>query len=168
MITHLRFSYNGQYPVSYDDLPDRIRLNSGLTVTNKDNFTLENLREAGYIDVPVDPVCHDNEKVIWNGSDWEVVALTDSEWNAKKQEYVDIMINEINIEIDECNNLIYSYDSTDSTDSTDDALSVKEGLDADYVTAMENHITTLNTLKDTTFPNADDPFSLTVPTRPEE
>lgn len=163
MITHLRFSYNGQYPVSYDDLPDRIRLNSGLTVTNKDNFTLENLREAGYIDVPVDPVCHDNEKVIWNGSDWEVVALTDSEWNDKKQKYVDIMINEINIEINECNNLIFNFGEDNDIDPVE-----KEGLDADYVTAIKNHITTLNTLKDTTFPNADDPFSLIVPNKPEE
>jgi hypothetical protein len=162
MIKHLQFSYNGQYPIIFEKLPDRIRLSNGLTITDKDNFTLENLRDAGYIVAPTIPDYNcNNEKLIWNGSDWEVVSLTDSELDNIKQEYVNIMIEEINIEINECNNLIFN--SGDDIDTVE-----KEGLDADYVTAMKNYITTLNTLKDTTFPNADDPFSLKVPNRPEE
>ena len=74
------YSYKGQYPTS---LPERIRLSDGSTRTDSSTFTEEELTDAGYIaagDYPAQDST--TQKVIWNGTAWEVVDLTTEEINA--------------------------------------------------------------------------------------
>ena len=42
------YSYDGQYPVDWSQIPHRIRLSNGNTKTDKTTFTLEELVDAGY------------------------------------------------------------------------------------------------------------------------
>lgn len=71
------YSHNNQFP---QPLPERIRLSSGLTRTDSSTFTEEEIADAGYVPAGENPSFNDDtEKVIWNGSAWEVVALTDAE-----------------------------------------------------------------------------------------
>lgn len=42
------FSYNGEYPVDWNSIPDRIRLSNGNTKTDKITYTQEELKDAGY------------------------------------------------------------------------------------------------------------------------
>lgn len=71
------YSYKGQYPSS---LPERIRLSNGSTRTDSSTFTSEELTDAGYVSAGDSPSFDgDTQKVIWNGSSWEVVSLTSSE-----------------------------------------------------------------------------------------
>jgi hypothetical protein len=45
----MHYSYNNQYPVSFEYLPDRIRMPDGTTRTDKATFTEEELSLAGWI-----------------------------------------------------------------------------------------------------------------------
>jgi hypothetical protein len=75
------YSYNGQYPTS---LPERIRLSDGSTRTDSSTFTSDELTDAGYVAAGDFPAYDsDTQKVIWNGTAWEVVSLTTEEINAK-------------------------------------------------------------------------------------
>jgi len=78
------YSYKGQYPTS---LPERIRLSDGSTRTDSSTFTEEELTDAGYVAAGESPA-YDNttQKVIWNGTAWEVVELTTEEINAIVQQ----------------------------------------------------------------------------------
>lgn len=74
------YSYKGQYPTS---LPERIRLSDGSTRTDSSTFTEEELTDAGYIAAGDYPAYDSTtQKVIWNGTAWEVVDLTTEEINA--------------------------------------------------------------------------------------
>ena len=74
------YSYKGEYP---ELLPERIRLSSGLTRTDSSTFTAEEITDAGYVSVEDPPSFDgDTQKVIWNGTAWEVVELTTEEINA--------------------------------------------------------------------------------------
>ena len=74
------YSYKGEYPTL---LPERIRLSSGLTRTDSSTFTTEELTDAGYVAAGDPPSFDgDTQKVIWNGTAWEVVELTTEEINA--------------------------------------------------------------------------------------
>ena len=78
------YSYNGQYPTS---LPERIRLSDGSTRTDSSTFTSEELTDAGYVAAGESPSFDgDAQKVIWNGTAWEVVSLTTEEIDAKLAE----------------------------------------------------------------------------------
>ena len=78
------YSYNGQYPTS---LPERIRLSDGSTRTDSSTFTEEELTDAGYVSAGNSPAYdNDTQKVIWNGTAWEVVSLTTEEIDAKLAE----------------------------------------------------------------------------------
>lgn len=71
------YSYKGQYPSS---LPQRIRFSDGSTRTDSSTFTNEELTDAEYVAAGDSPSYDsDTQKVIWNGSSWEVVSLTLSE-----------------------------------------------------------------------------------------
>ena len=94
------YSYKNQYPI---ELPNRIRLSSGLTRTDSSTFTSEEIADAGYVAVSNEP-SYDNktQKVVWNSGSWEVVSLTSEEiaaHNALLWEEVrstrDIKINEV-------------------------------------------------------------------------
>jgi hypothetical protein len=76
------YSYKTQYPDS--NIPERIRLSDGNTRTDSSTFTPEELIDAGYILVE-DPPVYDEEthKLIWSGTAFERVGLTDLEIAAK-------------------------------------------------------------------------------------
>ena len=76
------YSYKTQYPDS--NIPERIRLSDGNTRTDSSTFTPEELIDAGYILVE-DPTVYDEEthKLIWSGTAFERVGLTDLEIAAK-------------------------------------------------------------------------------------
>lgn len=65
------YSLNGSYPAL---LPNRIRLSSGLTRTDKTTFTEEEISDAGWV------VCSDSPEVLypnvleWTGTDWNIRA----------------------------------------------------------------------------------------------
>jgi hypothetical protein len=94
------YSHNNQYP---EMLPKRIRLSNGNTRTDISTFTEEELTDAGYIAIGDQPAYdNDTQKVIWNGSSWEIVALTTEEINNKisqlwveVREKRDIIISEV-------------------------------------------------------------------------
>jgi len=74
------YSHNNQFP---KPLPERIRLSSGLTRTDSSTFTEEEIADAGYVSAGESPSFNDTEKVIWNGSAWEVISLTEEEIASK-------------------------------------------------------------------------------------
>ena len=74
------YSYKGEYPTS---LPERIRLSDGITRTDSSTFTEEELTDAGYVAAGDYPAYDSTtQKVIWNGTAWEVIDLTTEEINA--------------------------------------------------------------------------------------
>tara|TARA_B100000508_G_scaffold120801_1_gene102115 strand:- start:200 stop:496 length:297 start_codon:yes stop_codon:yes gene_type:complete len=57
------------YPVSWDDFPNRIRLSNGNTKTDKETFTEEDIKDAGYKFVDVYPNYNDETHICyWKGS----------------------------------------------------------------------------------------------------
>ena len=94
------YSYKGQYP---KPLPERIRLSDGSTRTDSSTFTEEELTDAGYVAAGDSPSFDgDTQKVIWNGTAWEVVSLTTEEINSRTaklwvevRETRDLNINEV-------------------------------------------------------------------------
>ena len=78
------YSYNGQYPTT---LPERIRLSDGSTRTDSSTFTSEELTDAGYVPAGDAPAYDsDTQKLIWNGTAWEVVSLTTEEINTRLEQ----------------------------------------------------------------------------------
>lgn len=63
------YSYKNQYPT---ELPDRIRLQNGLTRTNPLTFTEEEIQNAGYVAVQAPPDFNEDQMLTWNGTDWVV------------------------------------------------------------------------------------------------
>lgn len=70
------YSLNNQEPTL---LPESIRMSNGLTRTDSSTFTEEEIAEAGYVLSREKPICGVYEKVIWNGSDWEIIDMTEQE-----------------------------------------------------------------------------------------
>lgn len=86
------YSLNGKEP---QPLPESIRMPSGSTRTDSNTFTTEELTEAGYVLVNGEkPIPTIYEKVIWNGTNWEVIEMTDDEKqvvnNSKKKELINL------------------------------------------------------------------------------
>lgn len=78
------YSYKGQYPTT---LPEKIRLSDGSVRTDSSTFTSDELTDAGYVAAGDSPAYDsDTQKLIWNGTAWEVVSLTTEEINAKLAE----------------------------------------------------------------------------------
>lgn len=73
------YSFNCQYPITYDLLPDRIRLANGLTRTDKSTFTAEELQSAGYAAVDMPPSPGPNEQLEWDGQRWVLRRLTEED-----------------------------------------------------------------------------------------
>ena len=95
------YSYNNQYPINV--LPHRIRLSDGSTRTDSSTFTVDELTDAGYVEVSAAPEYNDRtHKLSWDGSDWQLTELTtsqinsmiSSEWNTVREERDD-RINDI-------------------------------------------------------------------------
>lgn len=73
------YSYNNGYPIDQNQIPDRIRLADGFTRTDRSTFTEEELESAGYKLVSDPPDTTGNQKLFWNGIDWEVHEYTEQE-----------------------------------------------------------------------------------------
>lgn len=58
-------SFRGNIP---EEIPHRIRLNNGLTRTDSNTFTIEELNDAGYIIVEAKPI--DEFNYAWTGISW--------------------------------------------------------------------------------------------------
>jgi hypothetical protein len=65
------YSYKGEGPITWDQLPNRIRLSNGFTRTDKETFTQDELRDAGYASVDRYPNYNDETHVCyWDGTAW--------------------------------------------------------------------------------------------------
>ena len=68
-----RYSFQGEYPITWDELPNRIRLSNSNTKTDKETFTEDELKDAGYIFVDPYPNYNDETHVCnWTGTEWEI------------------------------------------------------------------------------------------------
>jgi len=75
------YSHNQQTP---DLLPDRIRLSTGLTKTDKSTFTAQELSDAGYIPADVPPAYNPNQQhLVWDKTTWKLVDFTAEELAAR-------------------------------------------------------------------------------------
>ena len=70
------YSYKGNYP---EVLPQRIRLSNGLTRTNTATFTAEEIADVGYILAENPPAHNELQKLIWSGTQWQVIDFTEEE-----------------------------------------------------------------------------------------
>ena len=144
------YSHNNNYP---EPLPERIRLSDGSTRTDSSTFTAEELADAGYVAVGEYPSFDgDTQKVTWDGSSWQVVALTESEISAIQKELWDEVRHHRKIKMEEVEWRIFrnlSETRIGITTTTDDLGE----LDA-YMQA----------LRDIT--NSSDPSSITWPDVP--
>ena len=68
-------------------MPHRIRLSDGSTRTNSSTFTSEELVDAGYVEVSNPPDFNqETHKLIWSGTEWQTVLLTESEISARNEQ----------------------------------------------------------------------------------
>lgn len=75
------YSYKTEYPSP--EIPERIRLSNGSTRTDSSTFTSDELVDAGYVEVSNPPDFNqETHKVIWNGTEWQTISLTESEISA--------------------------------------------------------------------------------------
>lgn len=74
------YSYKGNYP---EQLPNRIRLSNGLTVTDPSTFSAEQLADAGYVPVADPPVLLQNQTLSWTGTSWAVETVTSQDSTAQ-------------------------------------------------------------------------------------
>lgn len=71
------YSYKGQIP---QPLPERIRLSNGLTRTDRNTFTQEEIADAGYTLIEENPPAATwSQNISWNGTQWIVENKTESE-----------------------------------------------------------------------------------------
>lgn len=81
------YSHNNEFP---NILPERIRLSTGMTRTDSNTFTEEEILDAGYKKVNDRPIFDTNiQKLEWSGEDWilidlseeEILSRTQAQWN---------------------------------------------------------------------------------------
>lgn len=70
------YSYKNNYPIDKDQIPNRIRLENGLTRTDRATYTEEELNSAGYVLVEnsssFSPSTH---SFIFENDEWKIVEL---------------------------------------------------------------------------------------------
>ncbi len=77
------YSKDGSYP---NYLPFRIRLSNGLTRTEPDTFTPEEIADAGYIAVEYPPESIPDTQILeWTGTEWNVRDKTEQELDNEVQ-----------------------------------------------------------------------------------
>ena len=65
------YSMSNRHPLHWSELPNRIRLSNGKTRTDKDTFTEDELKDAGYVFTDLMPNYNDEIYVCnWNGTEW--------------------------------------------------------------------------------------------------
>lgn len=70
------YSYKGGEP---QYVPNRIRLSNGITRTNRDTFSIDELTDAGWVEVEDKPETTRYEKARWTENGWIVTPLDDIE-----------------------------------------------------------------------------------------
>lgn len=84
------YSYKKQRPISWNDFPNRIRLSSGFTKTDKTTFTPDDIQDAGYLVVEDPPIINNEHK---NYLDWDEESCT---WVVKDYDY-NTRVDEVNL-----------------------------------------------------------------------
>ena len=98
------YSKNGELP---NYLPDRIRLSNGLTKTDRETFTQEDISQAGYIAVDEPPATSLNQVSEWNSENlsWSIREKNASEigeeWKKIKQNRNDLL-KKVDMLVDRC------------------------------------------------------------------
>jgi hypothetical protein len=82
------YSRYNEYPISWEEFPDRIRMPTGLTRTSKITFTEDEIAAVGYVPVSDPPQINEFQSLKWTGTEWEVVDIDPAEVNAKKWEEI--------------------------------------------------------------------------------
>jgi hypothetical protein len=86
------YSKNGSYPAP---LPHRITLSSGMTRTDVETFTPEEIADAGYVEVSPPPQADYPNIVDWDGGSWLVREPNEAEvfqrWEAIKQQCTQLL-----------------------------------------------------------------------------
>lgn len=87
------YSYQGQEPQA---LPERIRLEDGVTVTGLNDLSDEELNSYGFVGPIEFPTFDRNtHKSVWNGSQYKVVELDSQELAEKERERIDTLTQNI-------------------------------------------------------------------------
>ena len=78
----LLYSYKNQFP---QPLPERVRLDSGETRTSLFELNEQQLKNIGFTGPHKVPTFDSNtQKAVWNGSEFEILELTEEEIEIKK------------------------------------------------------------------------------------
>ena len=71
------YSYKGNPPTA---LPNRIRLEDGSTRTSLHEMSVDEIKSLGFLGpIEMPSFNEEAEKLIWNGTNYEIVDLTDEE-----------------------------------------------------------------------------------------
>ena len=73
------FSLNGEFPILWQDIPERIRMSNGSTRTDKETYTQDMLKDAGYVFVDQFGIENFNEttrSINWDGTEFSIVDLS--------------------------------------------------------------------------------------------
>ena len=96
------YSYKNKYPIA--DLPHRLRMDDGSTVTDLKSLDNEMLLVLGFVQVDNPPeYSEDTHKLEWSGTEWQIEELTEQEALIRKSELSAIVRNERDVRFDaEC------------------------------------------------------------------
>ena len=96
------YSYKNKYPIA--DLPHRLRMDDGSTVTDLKSLDNEMLLVLGFVQVDNPPeYSEDTHKLEWSGTEWQIEELTEQEVRIRKEE----LSQKIRLERDEYFDLMY-------------------------------------------------------------
>ena len=88
------YSYNGGYPAP---IPNRIRLSNGFTRTDSSTYTVEEIADAGYVQVEDQPSVLYPNKLDWTGTYWNIRAPNEYEvsiqWESIKKQCQKLLLD---------------------------------------------------------------------------
>lgn len=156
----MKYSFKGQFPISFEQIPDRIRLKDGTTRTNKSTFSAEELIDAGYTEVDDPPEISVLQSLKWENNSWSIIdnseEATANEW-ARVRNVRDVKIREVSWRIERYNTqllILSSYSLTSNIEETRLELNDTEENILKIATYIQQ-------LRDIT--KQSDPFNITWP-----
>ncbi len=66
------FSFKGEYPIEWEEVPERIRLSDGSTRTDKSTFTEDEIKDAGYSIISIPNYNDETQYKTWTGIQFEL------------------------------------------------------------------------------------------------
>ena len=78
------YSKNGMYPGA---LPDTIFLSDGRSRTDKNTFTEEEIRDAGYVEVELPPAVEYPNQIEWNSTNLEWISRSPNQTETDQRRY---------------------------------------------------------------------------------